>query len=253
MGASSSKAARKLPTASSITRAAANANANANAQPASAPNGGNPTSSRPPHPAMPPPPQGEDADPMMEAPNYLEQGLGGETRTSDGKPNQVPGSKRPSTGDEDKGMARGGMGRVQFSGEKDDAITRDAMDPQFMNNLSRLGQVRIHDAGEFVPAQAQRTLLSRVPEYINPSPAPPANHLTIPLLVSLLDRLKSLPSTSATDVASLYKEYGVDKSVMDDVRKWVNSVSVAESDEVRVEDGEEVREMKAVWVGGLAK
>ncbi|WVF66708.1 hypothetical protein IAT40_001450 [Kwoniella sp. CBS 6097] len=253
MGSSSSKAARKLPTASSITRAAANANA----QPASAPNGGNPTSSRPPHPSMPPPPQGEDADPMMEAPNYLEQGLGGETRTNDGKPNQVPGSKRPvagASGGEDKGLARGGMGRVEFSGEKDDAITKDAMDPQFMNNLSRLGQVRIHDSGEFVPAQAQRTLLSRVPEYTNPSPAPPANHLTIPLLVSLLDRLKSLPATSAAaEAASLYKEYGVDKSVMDDVRKWVNSVSVAESDDVRVEDGEEVREMKAVWVGGLAK
>ncbi|WVR04073.1 hypothetical protein IAU60_001072 [Kwoniella sp. DSM 27419] len=245
MGSSTSKAARKLPTASTVTRATQGA------QPSTMPHGGHPPP-RPAHPAMAQPPQGEDADPLMEAPNYLEQGLGGETRTSDGKPNQVPGSRPVGAEGEDKGMARGGMGRVAFSGEKDSAITRDAMDPQFMQNLSRLGQVRIQDAGEFVPAQAQKTLMSRVPEYTaNAASAPPANHLTIPLLVSLLDRLKTLPA--GMDSAALYKEYGVDKGVMDDVRKWVNSVSVAESDDVRVEDGEEIREMKAVWVGGLAK
>jgi hypothetical protein len=32
------------------------------------------------------------------------------------------------------------------------AVMRDAMDPQFASNLSRLGQVKIHDAGKFYNA-----------------------------------------------------------------------------------------------------
>jgi hypothetical protein len=30
------------------------------------------------------------------------------------------------------------------------AVRRDAMDPQFMSNLSKLGPVSIHDAGKFI-------------------------------------------------------------------------------------------------------
>lgn len=62
-----------------------------------------------------------------------------------------------------------GRARAGFSGEKDEggssrldfgvvleltvfhvAVKRDAMDPQFMANLSKLGQVSIHDAGKFM-------------------------------------------------------------------------------------------------------
>ncbi|WRT65426.1 uncharacterized protein IL334_002369 [Kwoniella shivajii] len=270
MGSSSSKAVRKLPTTSSSvlrTKGAATPAAGygptstEGVSPSTPPNGGNPA----PNPTTDGqtsqvPPEGKESDPLMEAPNYLEQGLGGETRAPSSQPGAQGGSglkgDKFSDSTSDKGLARGGMGRVEFSGAKDDAIRRDAMDPQFMNNLSRLGQVKIHDAGEFIPAQAQRTLASRSshPEFTAATQsysAPPVNHLTITLLVSLLDRLKSLAPGS--DALALYKEFGVDKSVMDDVRKWVNSVSVAETDEIRVEDGEEVREMKAVWVGGLAK
>ncbi|WVW79721.1 hypothetical protein I302_101691 [Kwoniella bestiolae CBS 10118] len=244
MGSSSSKAARKLPTTSSLTRASAQG-----VKPTTPPYGGHP----PPGSAKPDP-EGQEPDPLMEAPTYLEQGLAGETRVpseQEGKVNPGGRGANAGSGGEDRGMARGGMGRVEFSGAKDDAITKDAMDPQFMSNLSRLGQVRIHDAGEFVPAQAQRTLLSRSthPEYSTPISAfnaPPTNHLTVPLLVSLLDKLKSLAPSQ--DASAVYKEYGVDKSVMDDVRRFVNSVSVAEEDDVRVEDGEEVREMRAIWV-----
>ncbi|OCF58326.1 hypothetical protein L486_04357 [Kwoniella mangroviensis CBS 10435] len=247
MGASSSKAARRLPTSttsSNISRATAQG-----VKPSTLPYGGHPPPGSPkPHP------DGQEPDPLMEAPTYLEQGLAGETRTPSEQEGKVqPGDRGANVGAEAdaKGMARGGMGRVEFSGAKDDAITKDAMDPQFMNNLSRLGQVRIQDAGEFVPTQAQRTLLSRSshPEYttpLTPFSAPPSNHLTVPLLVSLLDKLKSLSPTQ--DASAVYKEYGVEKSVMDDVRRFVNSVSVAEEDEVRVEEGEEVREMKAIWV-----
>ncbi|WWC59953.1 uncharacterized protein I303_102516 [Kwoniella dejecticola CBS 10117] len=256
MGSSSSKAVRKLPTASTTLRSSGSGSGSG-VKPTTPPYGGHP----PPGTAKPPP-EGEEADPFMEAPSYLEQGLGGETRTpSDGAQKEGLGGRGanadinggasgPKQG-QDKGLARGGMGRVEFTGAKDDAIKRDAMDPQFLNNLSRLGQVSIKDAGEFVPAQAQRTLLSRSshPEFTAPtslSTPPPANHLTITLLVSLLDRLKTLKPDQ--DANAVYKEYGVEKSIMDDVRQFVNSVSVAEQDDVRIEDGEEVREMRAVWV-----
>ncbi|AFR98996.1 hypothetical protein C343_06983 [Cryptococcus neoformans C23] len=143
------------------------------------------------------------------------------------------------------------QGTVEFSGEKDDAIRKDAMDPQFMQNLHKLGPVEIHDAGKFVPAAAQRTLRSRKDEFTSSSQTAPAGHLTFPFLASLLDGLKTLPPGS--DPASLYKQYGVDKEKMEELRKWVNSVSVEEEDIVRVEEGNEIREMKAVWIGGVKK
>lgn len=149
------------------------------------------------------------------------------------------------------------------------------MDPQFMQNLYKLGPVEIHDAGKFVvrlsfiknaifkeitgvidypgsqPAQAQRTLRSRKAEYTSSSQIAPPGHLTFPFLASLLDSLKTLPPES--DPAPLYEKYGVDREKVEELRKWVNSVSVEEEDIVRVEEGNEIREMKAVWVGGVKK
>lgn len=45
----------------------------------------------------------------------------------------------------------------------------------------------------------------------------------------------------------------MDREKVEELRKWVNSVSVEEEDIVRVEEGNEIREMKAVWVGGVKK
>lgn len=223
-----------------------------------------------------------------------------------------------------------GRARAGFSGEKDEgqscrydlgaaleltmlhaAVMRDAMDPQFMANLSKLGQVSIHDAGKFMrtvstaimtavsahkggvqvygasllaanwqalawegltasdharnaqsgvqtedtvtlshspgpltacqPAPAQRTLNARRDEYTSTSAAAPPEHLTAPLLISLLDRLKTLPP--GTEPSKVYGEYGMDANTMSEIRRWVNSPSVGE-DEVRVEDGNRIVEMK---------
>jgi hypothetical protein len=91
------------------------------------------------------------------------------------------------------------------------------------------------------PAPAQRTLNARRDEYTSTSAVPPPEHLTAPLLISLLDRLKTLPP--GTDPSKVYGEYGMDANTMSEIRRWVNSPSVGE-DEVRVEDGNRIVEMK---------
>jgi hypothetical protein len=65
-------------------------------------------------------------------------------------------------------------------------------------------------------------------------------------LISLLDRLKALPTGS--DPSKVYKEYKMEPVTMDKLRQWVNSPSVTGNDEVKVVEGEEIIEMKAVWV-----
>ncbi|WVN90394.1 uncharacterized protein L203_105630 [Cryptococcus depauperatus CBS 7841] len=134
------------------------------------------------------------------------------------------------------------------NGEKNDAILKDAMDPQFLQNLHKLGPVQVNDAGKLIPVNAQRTLLARKAEYTSSS-LPLPGHLTLPVLVTLLDRLKALPPGS--DPSSLYKQFGMEKDKIEQVRRWVNSASVEEKDDVRVEEGNEIREMKSLWIGGL--
>ncbi|RSH94382.1 hypothetical protein EHS25_004185 [Saitozyma podzolica] len=215
MGSSASKAARRLPTTT-------------------------PTQARPvPKWAGARTPHSDQIIPEgMERPSHPPPGAG-----------VPPEATRADYGMADTGAEPGVTGRARagFSGEKDEAVKRDAMDPQFMANLSKLGQVSIHDAGKFMrtPAPAQRTLNARRDEYTSTSAAPPPEHLTAPLLISLLDRLKTLPP--GTEPSKVYGEYGMDANTMSEIRRWVNSPSVGE-DEVRVEDGNRIVEMKAIWV-----
>jgi hypothetical protein len=102
-----------------------------------------------------------------------------------------------------------------------------------------------HTYTDIQPALAQRTLSARSPSTSSPTQIPPAGYLTAPLLISLLDRLKTVPPSEAE---GLYKQFNMSKDSMDVLRAWVNSPSVGE-DEVRVEEGERIVEMKAVWVG----
>lgn len=97
------------------------------------------------------------------------------------------------------------------------------------------------------PAPAQRTLNARQPDLTSPTQLPPAGHLTAPLLSSLLDKLKSLPPGG--DPLPIYREYAMDPGTMERLRRWVNSPSVGQ-DVVRVEEGERIVEMHAVWVDG---
>ena len=120
-------------------------------------------------------------------------------------------------------------------------MRRDGLDPGFAANLSKLGPVRIHDAGRFMrtPAPAQRTLNARWDVYNRDQPA---GQLSISAVDALFDRIKSMPKGASR--AEVYKEYGVDGRTMDEVRRWVNNPSVGGEVEVNMVDGEEVREMQ---------
>lgn len=126
---------------------------------------------------------------------------------------------------------------------------RDSIDPDFAANLSRLGQVSIHNAGKFIPTQssAQRTLNSRRDELLDATALPPPGHLTSTTLNQLFDDLKTVRTD--TERKRLYARYGMDEETMRVLRKWTNSPSVGDVETVNVE-GEEVTEMKALWVDG---
>jgi len=128
-------------------------------------------------------------------------------------------------------------------------VMRDSIDPDFAANLSRLGQVTIHNAGTFVPTQssAQRTLNSRRDELLDATAIPPPGHLTANVLNQLFDELKIVKS--AAERSRLYSRYGMDEETMRVLSRWTNSPSVGDVETVNAE-GEEVTEMKALWVDG---
>ncbi len=124
------------------------------------------------------------------------------------------------------------------------AVRRDGLDPGFSANLSALGPVAIHDAGKFMrtPSQAQKTLSARKSEYTSSTQAPPTGYLAAPILEELFDRMKS--TSSAADRKKGYEEYGVDPRGMEEIRRWVNSPSVGGEVQVKMVNGEEVREIQ---------
>jgi len=102
------------------------------------------------------------------------------------------------------------------------------------------------------PASAQRTLNARRDEYDNASASSmPAGHLSIASLGSLLDQAKTLPAGASR--RQVYEDYGLDEQTMEEMRKWVNSVSVGAGVEVRLVDGEEVREMLVSLIDALLR
>ncbi len=79
----------------------------------------------------------------------------------------------------------------------------------------------------------------------------PAGHLSIASLGSLLDQAKTLPAGASR--RQVYEDYGLDEQTMEEMRKWVNSVSVGAGVEVRLVDGEEVREMLVSLIDALLR
>ena len=127
-------------------------------------------------------------------------------------------------------------------------VKRDALDPDFAANLSRLGPVQTNSP-QFVPAipAAHRTLSARRDEMADLSAVPPKGYLTAPLLSRLFDELKGCKTDQARQ--QVYDRYSLKSADVETMRRWVNSPSVGEIKTYPLPGGEET-EMKAVWVEG---
>jgi len=139
----------------------------------------------------------------------------------------------------------------EASETRSEAIERDAKDPHFMANLSRIGQVNVPNPAAAVQTanhmkHVLRTLQTSEEEAASPTPV--QNRLHASSLSELLDERKSI--TSTLELAELAKRYGIDVEVLERVAQYVNSPSVGESGTNRTVDdqGEEKITMQATWV-----
>ncbi|ETW85520.1 hypothetical protein HETIRDRAFT_470555 [Heterobasidion irregulare TC 32-1] len=133
---------------------------------------------------------------------------------------------------------------------RNEAIERDARDPQLLANLSRLGPVKVDHHMQTV----------RTTEYVNQAfrsraqseteaalTRMPKNRLLAASLADLLEERRFV--TTRGELEELAGKYGVDVEKLESVARFVNSPSVDEKDIVRVveSNGDEVVTMMASW------
>jgi len=141
------------------------------------------------------------------------------------------------------------MSKSLASETKDEEITRDAIDPQFMANLSRLGAVRVDHHMQTVRTadSINRGFRSRQQSEAEAASHPVRNHLLAPALSDLLDDRKRV--TSIQELQSLATRYGVDVDKLERLARYVNSPSADEGTRRKVvEQEEELTTVKAIWV-----
>ncbi|KZT28541.1 hypothetical protein NEOLEDRAFT_1086956 [Neolentinus lepideus HHB14362 ss-1] len=145
------------------------------------------------------------------------------------------------------------MSKTLASETKDEEITRDAIDPQFMANLSRLGAVRVDHHMQTVRTVTRkadsinRGFRSRQQSEAEAASHPVRNHLLAPALSDLLDDRKRV--TSIQELQSLATRYGVDVDKLERLARYVNSPSADEKTRRKVVEQEE--ELTTVKVGLL--
>ncbi|CAA7267629.1 unnamed protein product [Cyclocybe aegerita] len=130
------------------------------------------------------------------------------------------------------------------------AIERDAGDPDFMANLSRLGQVRVDHHMQPVRLQSPSTtkLFESRAEAVNESSQPTRNKLYAFVLSDLLDKRKAVKTRA--DLEKLAKEYNVDVDKLEGLARFVSSPSISNSN-VRPAKGKSEEEgfiATAVWL-----
>ncbi|KAG6896733.1 hypothetical protein C0992_006450 [Termitomyces sp. T32_za158] len=144
------------------------------------------------------------------------------------------------------------------SERKTKEIEKDAHDPHFLANLSRLGPVRV-DHMQTIPLSTPSTTTvaretsqlfkSRLEsEHEASSTTPVHNRLHAVSLSYLFDERKSARSTQ--DIERLAKQYGIDASKLESLARYVSSPSVQSGSEKRTveKDGEESLMIQAVWI-----
>ncbi|KAF9065314.1 hypothetical protein BDP27DRAFT_67856 [Rhodocollybia butyracea] len=140
--------------------------------------------------------------------------------------------------------------------QKDQAIEDDARDPQFMNNLSRLGVVNVdHHMKAFQPHQKSREIIEsqKQSEQEAISMQPSRNRVQASTLSFLLDKSKS--ASTRQEMIELADQYGVDIEILEKISQYVTSPSIKSDSvvrNVRNEDGEEELSVMAIWVQSRA-
>ncbi|RDB24240.1 hypothetical protein Hypma_008771 [Hypsizygus marmoreus] len=135
---------------------------------------------------------------------------------------------------------------------KTEAIERDAQDPHFLANLSRLGPVRVDHHMKTVrtgESETNRLFKSRSQSESEAlSTQPIHNRLHAATLSELLDKRKS--AKTQAEVERLAERYGIDVAKLQSLSRFVNSPSVHGASAVRTleKDGEESIMVTAVWV-----
>ncbi|KAF8160598.1 hypothetical protein BJ912DRAFT_316837 [Pholiota molesta] len=134
----------------------------------------------------------------------------------------------PSRADIPRNAAKASRPEVPAQGSKlaeshrSEAIEKDAGDPDFLSNLSRLGPVQVdhhmqsirpHDASLRVSRQAEAAALE-----------PSRNRLYAFVLSDLLDRRKAVRSRQ--DLEKLAKEFNIDVDKLESLARFVNSPSI---------------------------
>ncbi|KAG7092294.1 hypothetical protein E1B28_008656 [Marasmius oreades] len=120
--------------------------------------------------------------------------------------------------------------RPLASEKKDEMITEDAKDPDFMANLTRLGPVKVNQSSQVVRTanveKSRQLLKSRIRADQEASAV--RNRVSASTLSFLLDQRKSAKTIG--DVEALISKYGID---------WAKTIG---------KDGEENVTVLAVWV-----
>ncbi|KIM48943.1 hypothetical protein M413DRAFT_21240 [Hebeloma cylindrosporum] len=133
---------------------------------------------------------------------------------------------------------------------RSEAIERDAADPDFLSNLSRLGPVRVDHHMQAVRPEATNTarLFESRSKSELASSQPAKNTLYAFMLSDLLDKRKSIGSKQDLEVLS--KEFGVDIDALDRLTRFVNSPSI-DTSSIRPAKGNSEEEgfvATAVWI-----
>ncbi|KZT72278.1 hypothetical protein DAEQUDRAFT_664501 [Daedalea quercina L-15889] len=137
-------------------------------------------------------------------------------------------------------------GPPRASETKDEAIERDARDPQFMAMLSKLGPVKVdHHMQTVRPAadQAQRVFQARQrSEEDARSLAPTRNKMLAGTLYALLEERKLV--TTREELEKLASRYEIDVDKLESVARFVNSPSVDEGSVRKEVDKDGVEQVK---------
>ncbi|KAM5539050.1 hypothetical protein V8D89_007273 [Ganoderma adspersum] len=158
-------------------------------------------------------------------------------------------SPNPNLGEQPHSHARP---LPRASDTKDEAILRDAHDPQFLANLSKLGPVRVdHHMQTIQPAAASAQHIHQTrlrSEEEARSPRSTRNRLVAESLLELLEERKY--AATQKDLEILVKKHSLDLEKLERLAHHVNSVSVNQDSVKRWvnEDGHENVTMLASWV-----